>query len=619
MDAGSPTPPTAPVSTPVRDATMGLRRTAFAAAVGVLLVGAIAAFTTLLGADGLTGFDMLMIVLFALSLAWPVIGFCNAVIGFLLMQRGPGALPLVLPLAGLGEEMTPIPLRTAICMTLFNEDPDDGFRRLKATIASLDRTGQSGAFAVFLLSDTRDPAIAAREEALFAAWRAEDPEPQRLHYRRRPDNDGFKAGNLREFVDRLGDAFDLMLVLDIDSLMTGPAILRLVRLMQANPKLGILQTLVVGLPTVSPFPRIFQFGMRHGMRTHTLGAAWWQGESGPYWGHNAIIRLAPFRDHCRLPKLPGRGPLAGAILSHDQVEAVLMRRAGYEVRVLPMEGGSFEENPPTLPDFLKRDLRWCQGNLQYLRLLSLPGLKPLGRVQLLLAILMYTGAPCWMLLLTLGFAQAALVPGDGLMAAATAPDPLLPVVGWSLLAAVLTFAFGPKLLGWLDTMMDANERRAFGGSARIAGGALTELVVSVLLAPVIALAQTLFIAGLACGRRIGWQAQRRKGHDLPFGEALRGLWPQVLAGTAVAALLAATAPGWLPLAAPVVIGLLLAPVTATLTADRRLGRVMAHWRLCAVPEELAPPAEVAAVVDFLAAGHPRAADASPASLGGPAR
>ncbi len=82
-------------------------------------------------------------------------------------------------------------------------------------------------------------------------------------------------------------------------------ILRLVRIMQANPCLGILQSLVVGLPTASPFARAFQFGMRLGMRSYTLGSAWWQGECGPYWGHNALLRVAPFREHCVLPRIAG--------------------------------------------------------------------------------------------------------------------------------------------------------------------------------------------------------------------------------------------------------------------------------------------------------------------------
>src|SRR5260221_7232165 len=199
-----------------------------------------------------------------------------------------------------------------------------------------------------------------------------------------------------------------MLVLAADSLMWGAAFLRLVRAMQANPTLGILQTLVVGQPADSAFARIFQFGMRHGMRTHTTGIAWWQGSSGPYWGHNAIVRLEPFVAHCRLPTLSGRPPLGGPVLSHDQVEAALMRAAGYEVRGIADEFESWEENPPSLPDFIKRDLRWRQGNMQYLRLLCRRGLKPMGRFQLVNAIFMYLGAPFWILMLVAGHASALM-------------------------------------------------------------------------------------------------------------------------------------------------------------------------------------------------------------------
>ena len=191
------------------------------------------------------------------------------------------------------------------------------------------------------------------------------------------------------FCDRWGNNHEFAITLDADSFMPADAVLRLLRIAQANPTLGILQTLIVGMPSVSVFARVFQFGMRLGMRSYTLGATWWQGDCGPYWGHNAVIRLAPFIAHCRMPVLPGNGPLSGHLLSHDQVEAVLMRRAGYEVRVLPIEGLSWEENPPTLMEFSRRDLRWCQGNMQYWQLLRMPGLKPISRFQLLFAIWMY--------------------------------------------------------------------------------------------------------------------------------------------------------------------------------------------------------------------------------------
>ena len=194
--------------------------------------------------------------------------------------------------------------------------------------------------------------------------------PDRLHYRRRADNAGHKTGNLWDFLRAHGQRFDHMLVLDADSVMSGAAILRLVRIMEQSPEIGILQQLIVGLPNPSPFPRLFQFGMRHGMRAYTVGSAWWQGDCGPYWGHNALIRIAPFMAHCRLPMLPGRPPLGGRVLSHDQVEAVLMRRAGWEVRAARGRGRQLRGEPADALDFVKRDLRWCQGNWQYLKLLG---------------------------------------------------------------------------------------------------------------------------------------------------------------------------------------------------------------------------------------------------------
>ena len=192
-----------------------------------------------------------------------------------------------------------------------------------------------------------------------------------MTYRRRANNTGFKAGNIRDFCERWGAQHELAVTLDADSFMTPEAMLRLVRIMQANPQLGILQSLVVGLPSTSAFARLFQFGMRLGMRSYTTGATWWQGDCGPYWGHNAVFRIAPFFEHCHLPPLPADAMFGGEVLSHDQIEAVLMRRAGYEVRVMPVEDNSWEENPPTLVEFLRRDLRWCQGNMQYWYFLGL--------------------------------------------------------------------------------------------------------------------------------------------------------------------------------------------------------------------------------------------------------
>src|SRR5215831_15068805 len=344
-----------------------------------------------LGAGGWTWVDVILFICFAAGTPWTVLGFWNALIGLWLLHFREASLSQVAPYAAAGDQPTPLRIRTAVFMTVRNENPARAIRRLRTIKASVEATGEGSAFSYFVLSDTSDPAVAAAEERAVAAWKEEDRDGDRILYRRRSDNTGYKAGNVRDFCARWGGDFTLMLPLDADSLMSGDQIVRLVRMMQAHPKIGILQSLVVGMPSQSAFARIFQFGMRHGMRSYTMGQAWWVGDCGPFWGHNALVRIAPFAADCHLPVLPGKPPLGGHVLSHDQVEAALMRAAGFEVRVLPEEDLGWEENPPTLIEFIRRDLRWCQGNMQYWRFLVLPGLTPVSRYQLGLAIIMFIG------------------------------------------------------------------------------------------------------------------------------------------------------------------------------------------------------------------------------------
>ncbi|MGL4289295.1 MAG: glucans biosynthesis glucosyltransferase MdoH, partial [Phreatobacter sp.] len=322
---------------------------------------------SILGAGGWTLVDVVLAIAFAIATPWTVLGFWNAVIGLWLLHGVEDGFAQVAPFAAAGDTDVPITIRTAIFMTLRNEDPARAIARLRIVKQSVDATGFGDRFDYFILSDTNQPDVAAKEEALAAVF-ATEAGADRVVYRRRTDNQGFKAGNVRDFCERWGMRYELMLPLDADSLMAGKTIVRHVRMMQAYPKIGILQSLVVGMPSSSAFARIFQFGMRQGMRSYTMGQAWWVAECGPFWGHNALVRIKPFVEHCALPVLPGKPPLGGHILSHDQVEATFMRRAGYEVRVHPVEGGSWEENPPTMLEFAKRDLRWCLGNLQYVKL-----------------------------------------------------------------------------------------------------------------------------------------------------------------------------------------------------------------------------------------------------------
>ncbi|MBB3770472.1 membrane glycosyltransferase [Angulomicrobium tetraedrale] len=547
----------------------------------------LALFTRLLAHGGFTLLDGLLLLAFCLSTPWTILGFWNAAIGLWLLH-GPGDPRLsVFPYAGKAPKDAPITARVAVVMTLRNEDPARAIARLRVMWEDLARAGAGGHFAWFVLSDTTRADIAAQEEAIVAAWRAEIGAGAPLHYRRRSDNQGFKAGNIRDFLERWGDDHDLMLVLDADSLMGAASVLRLVRIMQVNPRLGILQSLVVGLPSPSPFARIFQFGMRHGMRSYTMGASWWAGDCGPYWGHNAVIRIAPFKAHCALPVLPGRGPLAGDVLSHDQIEAVLMRRAGYEVRVLPEESESYEENPPHLTEFTRRDLRWCQGNMQYWRLIAMPGLLPMSRFQIAWAMLMYVGALAWIAFMVL----AALKAFD----TERLDEPFPAGLGLTLFAITFLLSLAPKIAGLIDVLLRPGERRRYGGTGRLLGGAFLELVFSVLLGPVVALRVAIFMVGLAFGRTVTWDAQARDAVRLSWRTALAGLWPQLVFGAAIAGILAAAVPAALIWALPVLIGLVSAVPFAVLTSEPALGRWLGRLGLCATPEEGAPSPCLAAL------------------------
>ncbi|HRK24484.1 MAG TPA: glucans biosynthesis glucosyltransferase MdoH [Beijerinckiaceae bacterium] len=540
----------------------------------------IAAFIGLMASNGWTLLDTLMLVCFIVGTPWTVLGFWNSIIGLMLLHSPRDAMVRVAPFADAGDAPDPITIDTAVLMTLRNEDPARAFLRLKTVRQSLEGTGFGGRFAYFVLSDTNDPAVAAAEEAAFAAWKAEVEPGARLIYRRRTDNAGFKAGNVRDFCATWGADFELMLPLDADSLMDGPTIVRHVRMMQVHSKLGILQSLVVGMPSKSAFARIFQFGMRHGMRAYTMGSAWWIGDCGPFWGHNALVRIKPFFEDCDLPVVPGGPPLGGPVLSHDQVEATLMRRAGYEVRVLPEEGGSWEENPPTMLEFARRDVRWCQGNLQYLKLLDFPGLYPVSRFQLIWAILMFIGIPAWTLLIAL----AALKPYDS--DAANAFPTTAAIV---MFVSFLTMSLMPKLCGLADILMTRGGTARYGGTAKFLMSAVIEIVFSFLQGAVSTLRTTIFMVGLLFGASVVWGGQARDAHGISWSTAFAGLWPQLLFGTIVLGLMAWASPLLALWSLPLTAGYLLAMPFAVWTADPDIGAATARAGLAMIPEEVETP------------------------------
>jgi membrane glycosyltransferase len=555
--------------------------------VGLTMAGLIWLAVIALSPGGFGAVDLVLVVLFAVTLPWYVIGFWNATIGLLIMRFARDPVAAVMPVAGRVRGDEPITASTAVLLCIRNEPPERVVRLLEPMMEGLAARGVGERFHVYVLSDTSEADMAAAEDARFAALAAAWRGQIALTYRRRTQNTGFKAGNIRDFCQRWGKDHDFAIMLDADSVMTVDLVLKLVRIMQIDPRLGIVQSLVIGMPSASAFARIFQFGMRLSMRSYTIGSAWWQGDCGPYWGHNAIVRIDKFVTHCQLPVLAEGTLVKGHVLSHDQIEAVLMRRAGYGVRVLAGEGSSFEQNPPTLLEFIRRDLRWCQGNMQYWHFLRMPGLPFLSRYQLAFAILMFLGSPAWMGLLLIGSAAVALSP--------TPADFMRWDAGMAVLVLVLMMWFAPNIATVIDVLTRAKLRHLFGGGVRFSASFMVTIIFVVLLAPIMWASHTLFLMRLLCGRTVDWGAQARHDHEVPWSLACRQFWPQTLIGLAPVLLLAVATPSAIPYALLIAAGPLLSIPLAVVTAAPALGRALIAVGLDRLPEETLPPPELRAL------------------------
>ena len=369
--------------------TVALRRLALLA--GTIVLTGLSAITPFYlyarkGWDGteILAFSLFMVLITAIS-CW----FVSGLMGLFVMLRGKDQQDLAF------SPHPPMPrTRTALLMPLYNEDARASFARLAMIDQSLARLGAASAFDIFVLSDSTKDEAAAAERSVFQAFRL--TANSKAYYRRRTDNAERKAGNLAEWVRRFGGAYENMIVLDADSTMAGETLLRMVDAMERNPGVGLIQTAPVIIKARTIFARVSQYSVRLYGRVAAAGLAYWTGSESSYWGHNAIIRTRAFAACCGLPHLKGRKPFGGHIMSHDVVEAALMRRAGWAVHVTASLDGSWEETPPSITDFIRRDHRWFQGNLQHLGLITAKGLSPMSRLQLLMGCMAYLSSPLWL-------------------------------------------------------------------------------------------------------------------------------------------------------------------------------------------------------------------------------
>ena len=574
-----------------------LRRTLFFGLTFLTAGCASALLLDVLQANGLSGTELLGLVLFFALFAWIASAFWTAIAGFAIQLAGrdPAGIQLS-EVAG-----RTLRTRTAIAMPVYNEDPRRVAAGLEAIWCSLAREPERGAFDLFILSDTRDPGIAAEEEAMWQRFVARHQAAGRVFYRRRRDRSDHKAGNIADFVRRWGAQYEYMVVLDADSIMTGSALVTLARVMDAHPEIGILQSLPLPVGRETLFGRLIQFGARLQGPMLARGLAFWQLGESNYWGHNAILRLQPFARHCTLPHLSGSPPLGGEILSHDFVEAAFMRRAGYEVRQLPELIGSWEEMPANLIDYAARDRRWTQGNLQHARVLGFPGLHPLSRVHFLTGIVSYVSSPMWLALLLVSSLVSAIEttrkPQYFLPGPHTLPQWPQIRAGETAVLFALTLAvlLLPKILAAILTLRDSQLRRQFGGAARLCVSLIVEQFFSVLLAPSMMLFHSTFVAQTLLGKAVSWNAQDRSERGVTLREAFRREKWHLALGLAWGAIMLRVAPRFFWWLTPVLIGLICGVGLTAWTSRTSAGRIARRWGLFLTPEETTPPWELRAL------------------------
>ncbi len=543
----------------------------------------------------------LMILFFAISLAWIAFAAGSVLAG---SSKRRDRVPH--PRAGGTDGLT------ALVMPIYNEDPLRTTTALQAMAEALGAAG--GGFEIVVLSDSTDADAWVRESLAVSRLRGAVAGMMPVWYRRRWRNTARKSGNIEEFVKRWGGRYDFMIVLDADSLIEPDTLIALASMMRADPALGILQTApqLIGARTL--FGRLQQFAARVYGPVITRGLAAWSGDSGNYWGHNAIIRVAAFAHSCGLPQLPGRKPFGGFVLSHDFVEAALIRRRGWKVRMATELGGSWEESPPTLIDLAVRDRRWAQGNLQHVKIIGARGLRFTSRVHLGIGIMSYISSPLWLILLTIGFALA-------LQSHLIRPEyftqdfqlfPTWPRFDTELMMNLFWFSMVvllvPKLLGFLRALALPPIRRSAGGTIGLAASVLLEILLSAMYAPILMLIQCRHVFEIFMGRDSGWKAQRRDAGGNTWAEAWRFHKRHFLLSCATAVIVWFLSPPMLAWVSPALVGLFLSVPLSRISGSERVGRAMERIALLRTPEETNPPPLVMRRRHLLAASAELPAD-----------
>ena len=542
-----------------------------------------------LNVSGVTVLEKVLLAVFSLNISWIAYAFVSSTIGFLAAMAG--LLPA--PKATTAPATQMIAGRTVVVFPIYNENVERVFATVEATAESL--ANAPGRFECFILSDTNDPEIALEEEAAFERFRSRIATGSMVHYRRRTMNLHRKAGNIRDFITRWGGRYDYMIVFDADSFMERDTLIELARRMDASPATGLIQTIpqLVGGRTL--FARTQQFAAALYGPVLGSGLAWWAQNEGNFWGHNAILRISALANAAGLPEIPGRAPFGGSILSHDFVEAALLRRAGWNVQIAPELGGSYEQGPPSIIDLSIRDRRWCQGNMQHMAvLLKTRGLTFTSRMHLIIGIFSYLASPLWLLFITVGMLLSLqnmfLTPAYFGETAALFPS--WPVIdserSLQLFSATMAILFAPKLYGLIYGLASPRWRRTVG-PVKTAMGVVAETLISVLLAPVMMVEQTTAVYRVFTGRDGGWNPQARESNEYTLSDTFRHHAPAIVLGVVLTVSAFAISPIFAAWLAPATIGMLLAATLSWWTGRTRSGDFALRMNLLESPEERDPP------------------------------
>jgi len=534
--------------------------------------------------------EILLVAVFTVLFAWITISFWVGCLGAHALWRRQTKLPLLEPpspaaLAAKGGA------RTVLVMPVHNENCVQVFARLQAIWESIRAAGAGEQFDFFVLSDSNEIAACAGEQREWRRFHDNSPDA-RIFYRRRQRNIGHKSGNIAEFCTNWGAMYAYMVVLDADSLMTGETLAKLTRLMDANPRTALIQVVPLLIGGHSLFARAQQFASWAYGRVYAAGLARLQGPDGNYWGHNAIIRIRPFMENCGLPILPGPPPLGGEIMSHDFVEAALLRRAGWDLWLTTDIGGSYEASPPTLIEFLKRDRRWCQGNLQHITLMFAQGLRLPSRLHFALGAMSYLSSPLWLVLVVLFALNAVQLE----KIAAVTYVGRYPMLAWpishtvafvSLAIAAMAMLFGPKILALILLLRDPQALRDYGGASRAILGVITESILSTLLAPIFMLSHSWFVFNILLGRTARWGAQLRGGNGTGLWQSTRAFAPHTFIASAVGLAAWYWTPGDFWWYTPLLVGASLAILLCWATSSRAWGAFARRHGLFLIRSETA--------------------------------